>query len=185
MKQFRNALDITVDNYSIVKGGYIQLPVPIQITHEWLKTASIAEGYNSNIASVLYPLRDSQIIEKDIEPFLGRTIYALPDDGIYYSFLEIMRIDMLSEHGYMTNDEIQDFLNNSDEYLERIIKQYSAISDLLITRIWSYRLFEENKADDRYLEAYKSLCTVSTLQLLLLISVNTPNFNLDICFEEQ
>ena len=88
------------------------------------------------------------------------------------------------DYGYMTDAEFQDFLTESDEYIERITNQYSAISDLLITRIWNYRLFERNKITGRYLDAYKTLCTISVLQLLLIISVNTPKFNLSICFEE-
>ena len=184
MKQFRNASDITVDSCPIVKGGYIQLPVPIVISEEWMQAPSIADGYDSNGTSVLYPLRSFQITENDLRPFFGRTIYALPEDGVYYSHLELIRQDVMMDYGYMTDAEFQDFLTESDEYIERITNQYSAISDLLITRIWNYRLFERNKTTGRYLDAYKTLCTISVLQLLLIISVNTPKFNLSICFEE-
>lgn len=41
MKTMRNALNITADNHELVKAGYIQLPVPITITEEWLNSPSL------------------------------------------------------------------------------------------------------------------------------------------------
>lgn len=183
MKQFRNALDITVDNHIIVKGGYIQLPVPMTITKEWLKAPSIAEGYDSNGNSVLYPLHNFQVIEADLKPFIGKTVYVVPDDDLYYSYLEAVRQNMIIEQECMTAPEILEFISRSNKYMERITNQYSAISDLLISRIWSYQLFNRNMSNKCYQDAYKTLYTVSTLQLLLLIAVNTPKFCFDICFQ--
>lgn len=185
MKQFKSALNVTVDDKSIIKGGYIQLPEPIMITHDWLRSLSFVDGYDSNEESVLYPLREFKMTEQDIEPLIGKKIYAVPDDTIYHAHLEMVRQEMIVNYELSTEESIQDFLTKSDVYVERILGPYMAISDLLISRIWSYRVFEHRIKNHQYMDSYKSLYMVSVLQLLLLITVNTPRFNLKICFEEN
>lgn len=185
MRQFRNALDITVDNKTIVKGGYIQLPVPITITRDWLNDRTIIDGFDRNLDSILGPLKRFRITEKDLVSFIGKTIYAVPDDNIYYSFLEILRQDLIIDRDYIPVHVLQDFLETSEESMSVITDQYVSISDLLITRVWSYHLFKRVSPKDKYLDAYLSLCMVSSLQLLLLIAVNTPSFDFQICFSEN
>lgn len=184
MKNFRKALDITIDNQIIVKGGYIQLPLPITITEEWLNAPSIADGYDSNKASVLYPLREYKITEDDLKSFIGKTIYNVPDDSVYGLYLETLVRNVMLDHEYMAPEKIQEYLRQGDEYAENVLAHYSTISELLINRVWSYIIFKKEVKEDRLMTAYKTLCTVSSLQLLLMISVLTPNVDINTCFEK-
>ena len=87
MKTMRNALNITADNHELVKAGYIQLPVPITITEEWLNSPSLLYKEETNRERLMYDLRASGITETDFEKLIGKTIYSVPDDAIYNAYL--------------------------------------------------------------------------------------------------
>ena len=159
MKTMRNALNITADNHELVKAGYIQLPVPITITEEWLNSPSLLYKEESNRERLLYDLRACGITETDFEKLIGKTIYSVPDDSIYNAYL--------------------------DAYVEQMTEAYSRFSELLIDRVWNYYLFKEQVKLDRLMLAYKEMVAECTVQTLLFILVNTPNFGLGICFKKD
>ena len=185
MKQFRNALDINVDNEYVIKGGYVQMPVPVRVTEDWLNSPSISEEYKSNLDSILSPLQKFKVTKTDLELFMDKFLYAVPGDDIYESYLETRRLDLLSIRDFLSEAQIYDFLDKSDEFIDQIMEQYTTICDLLITRNWTYRKQIKKNANVAYLNAYHTLCIVNLLQLLLLISVNTPDFIFDICFQDN
>ena len=185
MKPFINATNIMVDSHDIIKNGYIQLVSPVKITEEWLNKESIIEGYDTNLDCILVPLKNNKIVETDLKPFIGKTIYNIPDESIYNMHLETIRQEMLMSKVFITDDEIQSFLERSDNLVNGLTSLYNSISDLLIQRMWSYILLKRNQTKSRYLSAYKTLCGVSSMQALLIIAVNTPKFELDKCFAKM
>ena len=94
MKTMRNALNITADNHELVIAGYIQLPVPITITEEWLNSPSLLYKEETNRERLMYDLRASGITEADFQKLIGKTIYSIPDDSIYNAYLEVTRTSM-------------------------------------------------------------------------------------------
>jgi hypothetical protein len=185
MKTMRNALNITADNHELVKAGYIQLPVPITITEEWLNSPSLLYKEESNRERLLYDLRACGITDTDFEKLIGKTIYSIPDDAIYNAYLEVTRLDKLTEQEDMVYEDIQKYLSESDAYVEQMTEAYSRFSELLIDRVWNYYLFKEQVKLDRLMLAYKEMVAECTVQTLLFILVNTPNFGLGICFKKD
>ena len=185
MKTMRNALNITADNHELVKAGYIQLPVPITITEEWLNSPSLLYKEETNRERLMYDLRASGITETDFEKLIGKTIYSVPDDAIYNAYLEVTRLDKLTELEDMVYEDIQKYLSESDAYVEQMTEAYSRFSELLVDRVWNYYLFKEQVKLDRLMRAYKEMVAECTVQTLLFISVNTPNFGLGICFMNE
>ena len=185
MKTMSNALNITADNHELVKAGYIQLPVPITITEEWLNSPSLLYKEESNRERLLYDLRACGITDTDFEKLIGKTIYSIPDDAIYNAYLEVTRLDKLTEQEDMVYEDIQKYLSESDAYVEQMTEAYSRFSELLIDRVWNYYLFKEQVKLDRLMLAYKEMVAECTVQTLLFISVNTPNFGLGICFKNN
>lgn len=185
VKTMRNALNITADNHELVKAGYIQLPVPITITEEWLNSQSLLYKEESNRERLLYDLRACGITENDFQKLIGKTIYSVPNDSIYNAYLEVTRLDKLDEHEDMVYEDIQKYLSESDAYVGQMTEAYSRFSELLIDRVWNYYLFKEQVKLDRLMHAYKEMVAECTVQALLFISVNTPNFGLGICFKKD
>ena len=185
MKTMRNALNITADNHELAKAGYIQLPVPITITEEWLNSPSLLYKEESNRERLLYDLRACGITDTDFEKLIGKTIYSIPDDAIYNAYLEVTRLDKLTEQEDMVYEDIQKYLSESDAYVEQMTEAYSRFSELLIDRVWNYYLFKEQVKLDRLMLAYKEMVAECTVQTLLFILVNTPNFGLGICFKKD
>lgn len=182
MKQFRNALNITIENYQIVKGGYIQLPEVITITDEWLGTPSLLYKEESNRDHVLSELHDLKIIGKDLETFIGKTVCAVPDETVYSVYLEIVRGDKVMDQD-MAYEDMQKFLIESDAYIENLTNRYSEIVELLISRVWNYHMFKEQVKLDRLINVYKEMIIECTVQTLVFIAVNTPHFGLEMCFK--
>ena len=85
----------------------------------------------------------------------------------------------------MVYEDIQKYLSESDAYVEQMTEAYSRFSELLIDRVWNYYLFKEQVKLDRLMHAYKEMVAECTVQALLFISVNTPNFGLGICFKKD
>ena len=77
MKTMRNALNITADNHELVKAGYIQLPVPITITEEWLNSPSLLYKEETNRERLMYDLRACGITDTDFEKLIGKRIQKL------------------------------------------------------------------------------------------------------------
>ena len=166
MKTMRNALNITADNHELVKAGYIQLPVPITITEEWLNSPSLLYKEESNRERLMYDLRASGITDTDFEKLIGKTIYSIPDDSVYNAYLEVTRLDKLDEHEDMVYEDIQKYLSESDAYVEQMTEVYSRFSEMLVDRVWNYYLFKEQVKLDRLMLAYKEMvaeCTVQTV----------------------
>jgi hypothetical protein len=185
MKTMRNALNITADNHELVKAGYIQLPVPITITEEWLNSPSLLYKEETNRERLLYDLRACGITDTDFGKLIGKTIYSVPDDSIYNAYLEVTRLDKLDEHEDMVYEDIQKYLSASDAYVEQMTEVYSRFSEMLVDRVWNYYLFKEQVKLDRLMHAYKEMVAECTVQTLLFILVNTPNFGLGICFKNN
>ena len=176
MKTMRNALNITADNHELVKAGYIQLPVPITITEEWLNSPSLLYKEETNRERLMYDLRACGITDTDFENLIGKTIYSVPDDAIYNAYLEVTRLDKLTEQEDIAYEDMQKYLSESDAYVEQMTEAYSRFSELLIDRVWNYYLFKEQVKLDRLMHAYKEMVAECTVQTLLFILVNTPNF---------
>ena len=185
MKTMRNALNITADNHELVKAGYIQLPVPITITEEWLNSPSLLYKEESNRERLMYDLRACGITDTDFQKLIGKTIYSVPDDSIYNAYLEVTRLDKLTEQEDIAYEDMQKYLSESDAYVEQMTEAYSRFSELLIDRVWNYYLFKEQVKLDRLMLAYKEMVAEGTVQTLLFILVNTPNFGLGICFKKD
>ena len=185
MKTMRNALNITADNHELVKAGYIQLPVPITITEEWLNSPSLLYKEETNRERLMYDLRACGITDTDFENLIGKTIYSVPDDAIYNAYLEVTRLDKLTEQEDIAYEDMQKYLSESDAYVEQMTEAYSRFSELLIDRVWNYYLFKEQVKLDRLMHAYKEMVAECTVQTLLFILVNTPNFGLGICFKKD
>ena len=181
----RNALNITADNHELVKAGYIQLPVPITITEEWLNSPSLLYKEETNRERLMYDLRACGITDTDFENLIGKTIYSVPDDAIYNAYLEVTRLDKLTEQEDIAYEDMQKYLSESDAYVEQMTEAYSRFSELLIDRVWNYYLFKEQVKLDRLMHAYKEMVAECTVQTLLFILVNTPNFGLGICFKKD
>lgn len=107
MKTMRNALSITADNHELVKARYIQLPVPTTITEEWLNSTSLLYKEETNRERLMYDLRACGITDTDFEKLIGKTIYSVPDDAIYNAYLEVTRLDKLTEQEDMVYEDIQ------------------------------------------------------------------------------
>ena len=185
MKTMRNALNITADNHELVKAGYIQLPVPITITEEWLNSPSLLYKEETNRERLMYDLRACGITDTDFENLIGKTIYSVPDDAIYNAYLEVTRLDKLTEQEDIAYEDMQKYLSESDAYVEHMTEAYSRFSELLIDRVLNYYLFKEQGKLDRLMHAYKEMVAECTVQTLLFILVNTPNFGLGICFKKD
>ena len=185
MKTMRNALNITADNHELVKAGYIQLPVPITITEEWLNSPSLLYKEETNRERLMYDLRACGITDTDFEKLIGKTIYSIPDDSIYNAYLEVTRLDKLTEQEDIAYEDMQKYLSESDAYVEQMTEAYSKFSEMLVDRVWNYYLFKEQVKLDRLMHAYKEMVAECTVQALLFISVNTPNFGLGICFRKD
>ena len=181
----RNALNITADNLELVKAGYIQLPVPITITEEWLNSPSLLYKEESNRERLLYDLRACGITDTDFENLIGKTIYSVPDDAIYNAYLEVTRLDKLTEQEDIAYEDMQKYLSESDDYVGKKTEAFSSISVILVVGGWIYYLFKEQVKLDRLMLAYKEMAAECSVQTLLFISVNTPNFGLGICFKNN
>lgn len=179
-----NATNIMVDNHVIIKNGYIQLMKPFAVTEEWLNSESVIDGFETNRDCILEPLRNNKIVEADLEVFMERTVYAVPDESLYGTYLEMLRQDTIVSQNLSSEELVQDFLEKSDNLVEGLCSLYNTVTDLLIQRMWSYILLRRNQTQSRYLGVYETLYAVSAMQALLIISVNTPKFCLDQCFQK-
>lgn len=185
MKQFTNATNIIVDNHTIIKNGYIQLINPIKVTDSWLAEESVIEGFDTNLDSIIDPLRENKIIASDLDEFIGKTIYCIPDESLYSAYLEMIRQDIIIKKGNLSDETIQNFLDKSDEIIDGLMTLYDTVIDLLIQRMWSFILLQRNQVNHKHMCIYENLYSVSALQALLIIHVNTPGFDLKKCFTEQ
>lgn len=80
--------------------------------------------------------------------------------------------------------ELQKYLDEKDTCIETLEGRYAEISDLLISRVWSYHLFKDQVKLDRLMTAYKEMCAECTVQALLFIISNTPDFGMKICLKK-
>ena len=182
MKNLRNALNITADNHQLVKEGYLLLPTPIEITNEWLDSPSLLYKENTNRERIMGDLHELNITEKDFDSLIGKTVLSVPDETVYGTYLEITRIDKIGED--MDYDTMQKYLFESDRYVDQMTEAYEKFSEHLFRRIWDYYLFKEQVKLERLTSAYKEQILESVIEALLFISVNTPNLDLNVCFEK-
>ena len=182
MKNLRNALNITADGHQLVKEGYLLLPTPIEITNGWLDSPSLLYKEKSNRERIMGDLGELNITEKDFDGLIGKTVLNVPDETIYGTYLEITRIDKIGDD--MDYDAMQKYLFESDRYVDQMTEAYEKFCEHLFRRIWDYYLFKDQVKLERLTSAYKEQITESVIEALLFISINTPNLDLNVCFEK-
>lgn len=186
MKRLRNALDVTANGHVLMKGGYIQLPTPIEMTEEWLDAPSNLYKMETNRARLIIALKENSALELKFEEFINKTVYSVPDETVYKTYLEITREDKLMDaEENMNYEEVQRYLLESDAYIDETSESYSKISEQLITHIWDYHALKDIVKQERLVKAYVELYTEATWKALLFINAHTSNMNLEVCFKER
>ena len=72
----------------------------------------------------MYDLRACGITDTDFENLIGKTIYSVPDDAIYNAYLEVTRLDKLTEQEDIAYEDMQKYLSESDAYVEQMTEAY-------------------------------------------------------------